>query len=91
VGGARLVEGEVRLERAGDDLVRDEVVEHEDVRLLDDLCRIDALGTEQQISGDRPSWGDVRNAERLETEEAGELLVDAGVRVVAVDQCLRQL
>ena len=45
---------------------------------------------EQQLGGDRPPRGDLRDHERLELEEAGELLVDAGRRVVAVDERVRE-
>ena len=45
-----------------------------------------ALATEQEVGGDRPSWRDVGDDERLEPEEAGELLVQPAHRVVAVDE-----
>ena len=44
VRGTRFVEAEVRLEAAGDDLIGDQVVQHQDVGLLDHLGAVDALG-----------------------------------------------
>ena len=84
--GARLVEAEVRFEAAGLDLVGNEVMEHQDVGLLDHLCAADAFGSQQQVGGDRPARRDLCDDQRLELQEPGELLVDARVGVVAVDQ-----
>ena len=44
------------------------------------------LGAEQQVGGDGPLRRDLGDQERLEVVEAGELLVDAAVGVVAVDE-----
>ena len=51
--GARLVIGEVRLERVGSDLLWNEVVQHQDVRLLEDLRTDESLVTQKQIGGNR--------------------------------------
>ena len=63
---AGLVEVEVRQQGARRDLVRDEVVEHEHVGLLQHLRRRGALAAEQQLGGDRAPRGDVGDDERLE-------------------------
>ena len=87
---ARLVEVEVRAQRARRDLVGDEVVEHQHVGLLDDLRARDALASEQQVGGDRPARRDLGDHERLELEEARELLVQPVRAVVAVDERVGQ-
>ena len=85
VRGAGFVEVEVGLERAGRDLVGDQVVEHQHVGLLDDLGGADALVPEQHVGGDRPLRRELGDQQRLEAVKSGELLVDAGRRVVSVD------
>ena len=91
MGGARLVETEIRLEASGHHFVGKEVVEHEDVRLFDHLRSSGALGPKQKIGCDRATWSDVGDDQWFELVETGELLVDAGVRVVAVGQGVREL
>ena len=86
MGGSGLVEAEVRLQCARDHLVRHEVMEHQDVRLLDDLRSLYPFGPEQQVGGDRPARRDVLDDQCFEACEPGELLVDPGVGVVAVYQ-----
>ncbi len=68
------------------DLVGKDVVQHQHVGLLHDLRVLHPLPPEQEVGGDRPAGRDVGDAQRFEIEEAGELLVEAGLRVEAVDQ-----
>ena len=87
----RLVVAQVRLEAARHDLVGHQVVEHQDVGLLDHLGAVDAFGPEQQVGGDGPPRRRLGDDQRLEPVEPGELLVDAGVAVVAVVEAVGQL
>ena len=80
VRGARLVVVQVGDERARGDLVGKEVVQHQDVGLLDHLRPGDAVGAEQQRRCDGSPVGELRDDQRLQVEEPGELLVDAGGR-----------
>ncbi len=79
----RLVVLEIGVEGIGHDFVGEEVVEHEDGGLLHDLRPADHIATEQEIGGDGPGR-DVGDPVRNQTEEAGELLVDARVGAVPV-------
>ena len=92
VRGARLVELEVRHERAGCDLVGHEVVQHQHVRLLHHLGRPQALtarGANRPTTGRRGASS--VDHERLEPEKACELLVEPGPLVVAVDEGIGEL
>ena len=91
VGGTPLVEAEIRLEAAGHHLVGHEVVEHQDVGLLDHLGAVGPIRAEQQIGGDGATGRHLGDDQRLEAVEAGELLVHAGVAVVAVVEPVGQL
>ena len=86
MGGARLVEAQIRLEALGRGFLGHEVVQHEHVGLLDDLCSTDALRPEQQVRGNRSTGSDVGDQQRFQSMEPCELLVDARVRVEAVDE-----
>ncbi len=66
VCGPRLVEVEVRQERTGRDLVRKQVVKHQDVRLLQHLGARGPFGTEEQVGGDRSPGSDLLDYEGLE-------------------------
>ena len=92
VRGARLVEVEVRLERARRDLVGDEVVEHQHVRLLQTCAPWTRSVAEQQVA--RRSAGAARVSAMISGSsaiEARELLVEPGLRVVAVDERIGEL
>ncbi len=65
------------------------MVQHQDVGLLDDLRAGHPLGAQHDVSRHR-RWGDVGDEQRLEAEVAGELLVEALLRVIAVDQSVGQ-
>ena len=62
------------------------MVEHQDVRLLHDLCTGDTVVPEQQVGGNRSPWREFGDDERLEIVEPGELFVDPGRGVVTVDK-----
>ena len=66
--GSRLVEIEIRVERARYHLLREQMVEHEHVGLLQHLCDGRALGAEQEVGGDRPSWSYLFDDERLSSK-----------------------
>ena len=59
VSRARLVELEVGNQRTWSDLVRQQVVKHQDVGLLQHLSRRDALGPEEKVGGDRSAGRDL--------------------------------
>ncbi len=86
VGGPRLVVAEIRLKAPGYRLFGQEVVDHQYVRLLDHLSAPGALGSEQQVCRNRTVGGELGDDQRLQPVESGELLVDPGVGVVAVNQ-----
>src|SRR5579862_7191283 len=88
MGGSRLVEVEVGEQRPRGDLGGEKVVEHEHIRLLENLRAGCPLRTEQHVGGDRSPRRDLFDHQRLEGEEAGELLIDAACLVVAVDERL---
>ncbi len=87
----RPVEPEVGLEAAGHDLIGNEVVEHEDIRLLDDLRPGHPFRAEQNVGGDRDPWRDILDDQWLESCEAVELLVDPGAGIVSVYQGVGEL
>jgi len=61
-------------------------MEHQHICLLDHLCVAGSLGSEEQVGGNRTSRGRLGDDQRFELMEAGELLVDARVGVIAVEQ-----
>ena len=67
------------------------MVQHEHVRLLQNLGAADTLMAEEHICGDRPLRRRLGDHKRLERVEARELLVHAGLRVVAVDDGVRSV
>ncbi len=87
VGRAGLVVVEVRHQRARRHLVGHEVVEEQDIGLLDDLRAGDPFAAKEDVSP-RRAGRDVCDADGLEAVEAGELLVDARARVVAIDDAV---
>ena len=91
VRGARLVKVQVGLKRASRHLVGHEVVQHQHVGLLEHLGGADPLVAQQHVGGDRSLRRKLGDQERLERVEAGELLVHAGLRVIAIDDRVGQL
>lgn len=91
MSGARLVVVEVRLKRSGDGLFWDEVVQHEHVRLLDDLSCLDSLAPKQHVGRDRAPGCLVLDQKRFKAKEALELLVDLCGRGVTVDESIRKI
>jgi len=63
MGCPRAVEKQVGQQRSQSDLVPDEVMEHEHISLLDDLCSSDPAGSQQHVGGNR-RLREVRNDER---------------------------
>ena len=61
-------------------------MKHEHVCLLEHLRAARSLPAEEEVGGDGPVRGDLRDHERLQLVEARELLVDACQGVVSVDE-----
>ncbi len=81
---------EILTQRAGRQFVRDQVVQQQHVRLLDQLRGGNALTAEQHVRGQRRVTH-LGRRERLQVPVAGELLVAASPGVVAVDEAGGQL
>ena len=84
--GSRLVEEEVRFERVGATSSGTSWCSINVSACFATWAPVESLTAEQPLGIRRAARGKIGDDERLEPEEAGELLVDAGRRVVAVDE-----
>ena len=70
-------------------VVGDEMVQHEDVGLLDQLRAPDPVDAEQYVGGDW-RWCDCCGQQRFEIPVAIELLIEAPIRIPPVDEAVGQ-